>query len=64
MSMFSTNNSGHTGVYESKSGKYGATIMVDYKAIHLGTFNTFKEACAAYDEVKAKHHIIEGVVKK
>lgn len=62
MSMFSTNNSGHTGVYKNKSGKYSATIIADYKVIRLGTFDTFEGACAAYDGAKAKYHTIEEVM--
>lgn len=32
------------GIRKVPSGKYQAHIMVNGKDIHLGTFNTFKEA--------------------
>lgn len=59
MSLFCTNNTGHTGVYARKNGKYSAVIVADYKTIRLGTFETFEEACKAYDIGKEKYHVIE-----
>ena len=55
----SANNTGHTGVYARKNGKYSAVIVADYKTIRLGTFETFEEACKAYDIGKEKYHVIE-----
>lgn len=61
MSIFSTNSSGHTGVSKTKSGKYDATIVANYKVIHLGVFDNYNAACEAYDEAKQKYHKV-GVV--
>lgn len=60
MNVFSTNTSGHTGVYKTKSGKYSVGIVVNYKCIHLGTYDDFDEACNAYDVAKEKYHKVEG----
>jgi hypothetical protein len=60
MKMFSTNSSGHTGVYGTKSGKYGASIISNYNTIRLGVFDDYEGACNAYDEAKKKYHRIEG----
>ena len=62
MKTFSTNTSGHTGVYKQKNGKYASTIVVNYNKIHLGVYDSFEEACNAYDLAKVKHHAIEGVM--
>lgn len=60
MGMFSTNSSGHTGVYKNKSGKYEAEIVVDYKKIFLGAFDKYEDACDAYDRAKKLYHSIGG----
>lgn len=62
MKNFSTNTSGHTGVYKQKNGRYTSTIVVNYNKIHLGVFDSFEEACEAYDLAKTKYHIVEEVV--
>lgn len=43
------NTSGYKGVGRARSGRWVATITVDYKARHLGTFDTPEEAATAYD---------------
>ena len=46
----SNNNSGYKGVYlEGRSNKYVACITVDYKAIHLGRFDTALGGAIAYN---------------
>ena len=42
------NNSGFTGVYKTKNGKYRSQIKINKKQIHLGYFNTKIEAKDAY----------------
>lgn len=59
MKMFSTNSSGHTGVYR-KRDKYVAEIIVDYKKIYLGAFANYEDACNAYDSAKSQYHGIGG----
>lgn len=63
MKMFSTNSSGHTGVYKTKNGKYGAVIVFNYNSIRLGVFDDYESACDAYDEAKKKYHRVEGGVQ-
>jgi hypothetical protein len=41
------NKSGMTGVYETRPGKWVATVRMNWKRIHLGTFNSFDEAVKA-----------------
>lgn len=60
MKMFSTNSSGHTGVYKTKNGKYGAVIVSNYNSIRLGVFDDYESACDAYNEAKKKYHRVEG----
>lgn len=62
MKTFSTNTSGYTGVYKQKNGKYTSTIVVNYNKIHLGVYDSFEEACRAYNLAKVKHHTIEEVM--
>ncbi len=38
--------------------KWNASIGVNYKVIHLGSFNTEQEARTAYLQAKEKYHII------
>jgi len=38
-----------------KTGKYRATIRVNYKKIHLGNFDTLFEAAKAYNEASRKY---------
>lgn len=45
------NKLGVKGVdFIQKTGKYRATIRFNYQKIHLGNFNTLREAAAAYNE--------------
>lgn len=54
-SVSSKNTSGVTGVYFSKAKKkYVAQIEVNWKAIHLGYFETLEEAAAARAEANLK----------
>ena len=49
------NSSGYTGVsFHKIKNKYQATIMVDRKQIHLGTFNTALEASEVYQTAAKK----------
>lgn len=52
------NNKGYT--YCSRSNKYIAIIMVNYKKKHLGSFKTPEEARKSYLENKEKYHIINN----
>lgn len=56
-------HSGHTGVYKTKNGKYGAVIVSNYNSIRLGVFDDYESACDAYDEAKKKYHRVEGGVQ-
>ena len=50
------NTSGAKGVYwERKLSKWGATIRVFRKQLHLGYFPTVKEAALAYDSAARLH---------
>lgn len=52
-SKFKTNTSGVTGVYWSKSkNKWQASISVNSKHKHLGTFVEFEDACKARKEAE------------
>lgn len=50
------NTKGYT--FCSRSKKYIAIIMVNYKKIQLGSFNTSEEAKKCYLDNKNKYHII------
>lgn len=51
------NNSNRViGVTRNKFGKYVAAITLNYKAIHLGCFDTIEEAAAAYRKAKTAYH--------
>ena len=46
--MQKNNTSGQMGVYWEKSqSKWSAKIKINYKSIHLGTFELYEDACAA-----------------
>lgn len=51
-----TNTSGHSGVYQSPSGRWVAQIRVNGKNNHLGCFDTLEEAADA----KSKANIYYG----
>lgn len=45
------NNTGYRGVgYIKKNKNYRARIVIDYKDVHLGVFDTALEAAKAYDK--------------
>ena len=48
------NKSGVVGVY-LVDGKYKASIRLNKKLLHLGTFHTFEEACAVRKEAEASN---------
>lgn len=53
----SNNKTGYTGVTVHKqTGKYTAQIKVNYKKIHLGLFDTIKEALSARKKAELKYY--------
>jgi hypothetical protein len=46
----------YKGVYRHSGGKYQATITVEGKRTHLGTFETEIEAAVKYNEAALIHH--------
>ena len=50
------NTAGHRGV-SNRNGRYSASIIVDYKKIHLGTFDTALEAAKAYDKYVVSNNL-------
>ena len=44
-----TNTMGFIGIKQSKTGSYEAQISINYKRIHIGTYDTKEEAALAYD---------------
>lgn len=54
--MKSTNTSGYTGVWRRKdTGRWSARIVVNYKEIRLGCFDTKQEAIEARDKAYDKY---------
>lgn len=49
------NKLGVKGVYRIPSGRFRASIRVNYQLINLGTFATQEAAAAAYEEAARKH---------
>jgi hypothetical protein len=49
------NKSGRSGVTETKNGRWQVRIVVNYKKITLGTFDSFEEACAVKSEAELKY---------
>lgn len=52
--VFSTNTSGFRGVSLSKNGRFQATIVRNYRQLHLGYFDTAEEASAVYEVAAAE----------
>lgn len=50
------NTSGRTGVYTNKAGGYFASITVQGKVTHLGTFSTFTLAVKAREDAEIKYY--------
>ena len=50
------NTSGYRGVSKNKKA-WCATISVNYKRVHIGSFKTKEEAARAYDEYILKHNL-------
>lgn len=46
----------YMGICRIKSGKYIATICVDAKYVHLGTYETQEQAAISYLTAKKKYH--------
>jgi hypothetical protein len=57
--MRKNNTSGITGVFRFR-GKWGASITVDRKALHLGYFETIQEAAAARQAAERKYGFHEN----
>ena len=51
------NNSGFTGVYKTKNGKYRSLIKINKKQLHLGYFKTGQEAKDAYNNFLISNQI-------
>ena len=49
------NTTGYKGVTKLKNGKYMARIVVNYKGIYLGCFDTPEEAYTAYKQAEEKY---------
>ena len=63
MSMSSRNTTGHTGVcFHKHANKYVAHVRVDYKKIHLGTFENIEDAAKAAREGREHYgfHVNHG----
>lgn len=49
------NKSGYKGVCQISNGKYMARIMINYKGIYLGCYDTPEEASIAYESAAKKY---------
>ena len=47
--------------WDKQKGKWQAYIAINYKVKHLGYFDTWEEARAAYLAAKEKYHVIEEI---
>ncbi len=57
INLKSNNKSGRTGVRKSKQGsRWTASIRHEGITYHLGTFDTFEEACSAREEAEVKYY--------
>lgn len=50
------NKTGRTGIVQNKGGSWTANIYESGSRIHLGTFNSFEEACAAREAAELKYY--------
>lgn len=51
-----TNTTSYRGVTKLKSGRFKATITVNYLTVSLGTYKTAEEAALAYNKAAEKYH--------
>jgi len=51
-----TNISGYPGIRMTKHGKYNVRITVDRKEVHVGNFDTFKEAVEKRKAAEIEHY--------
>lgn len=59
------NTSGYKGVYFSKqSNRWIAQITVNYKSMHVGSFETAEQAAIAYNEASRRYHGEYGHINK
>ena len=47
---------GILGVFKTESGRFAASLSINYKKVHIGIFSTPEEAHSAYVEAKRKLH--------
>ena len=60
----SNNVSGHQGVgWQIRSGKWQARIRINGVLTHIGLYEDIKDAIAAREEAKAKHHKFQPVAR-
>ena len=56
MEKKSKNKTGFKGVFVNKQGKFVAQICLNYKRMHLGTFDTAENAYSKYCEKAKEFH--------